>query len=136
MKLPLNLIALSFTFLVTACAEKSDKVKVIANLPTQTAAEDKINIVGDFNNWALSGSQATELTFDNGHYVAELPNNNKDLFFTFVKNQDWQQMPVSEYGKGVCTYHQAVTDSTTEFTVDIPAWRTDGNFKTYTTHSS
>ena len=129
MKLQLNLIALSLAFLATACAEKSDKVKVIVNLPETMAVEDKVNIVGEFNNWALSGEQATELKLENGQYVAELPNNNSDLFFTVVKNQDWQHMPASEYGKGLCTFHQPITSDTTEFTVDIPAWKSDKNFK-------
>lgn len=117
------LLLVTLTTLV-ACDSRR-KVEVIVTPPAGFSTEDKVNMVGAFNDWAIEGPSAVELTYQNGKLVTDVLTAGEDMFFTFVKNSDWQSVPASIYGKGLCNYHHKLGSDNKVVNVDIPAWKSD-----------
>ena len=122
--LPLMFAVLNFSAFAIV-GEESGQLSIKVTPPKDFKSNDKINIVGNFNKWALTGPNAQELHNVNGSLSVEIPKSGEYLFFTFVKNKDWQLMPASELGKSKCTYMHKYDPSISTIHIDIPAWRGD-----------
>lgn len=101
------------------------KLKLIVTPPQNYQPSESVHIVGNFNDWLLSGAKATQLQLVEGKLIADLAVTDDELFFTFVKEQDWQHMPASVEGKSLCTYYKKLDKNTTTLFSEIPAWKTD-----------
>jgi len=107
-----------------ALAEQT-QLTIELKAPKSTLTSDTIHVVGDFNNWALSGSEAYQLAFKNGVFTTQIPIKDQNTFFTFVKNKSWQSMPANKYGKTQCTYFYQRTDNQTTLDVSFSNWKDD-----------
>lgn len=105
--------------------EESRQLSIIVTPPKDFKSNDTVSIVGNFNEWALVGPKAQELNNRNGVLSSKIPKSGEYLFFTFVKNKDWQLLPASGLGKSKCTYMHKYDPSISTIHIDIPAWRGD-----------
>lgn len=126
MKVNLSLILLLMLVLTSAYSrvvESDDKLSIIVTPPNNYNAKDTVHIVGNFNNWALSGSEAYLLKYTEGKLVTDLPNIQQDIFFNFVRNSDWKSLPSRKTGNSLCDFIHEKNDSVHQIKVKIPAWK-------------
>lgn len=118
------LTTLIVTAALSACTQ-SQEVEIRVTPPLGFSAKDKVHVVGAFNNWVITGEGAQELSYRDGVLSTKITTEDDNVFFTFVKNQDWQNMPASKFGKGLCNYHHRLTSESSVVNVSIPAWKPD-----------
>ena len=127
----LNRCILFFVFCASSllgCVPASNNpatLTVIVNPPKNYNKDDSVHMVGSFNDWRFNGMNTHKLRYRNGLLKTEIPLSEDPIYFTFVKNKDWQHMPASDTGKSLCTYMHLPTPGQTELKLEIPAWKTD-----------
>jgi pullulanase len=118
---------------LNACTDKNPPILTLTikvTLPAGYSANETIHLVGSFNDWALEGDKAYPLIKHNGELSVTIPVTEKNVFFTMVKNKNWQLMPANEMAKSQCTYLHKATGGDAEMTVHIPLWTGDKPLKT------
>ncbi|NMH59334.1 alpha/beta hydrolase [Alteromonas ponticola] len=113
----------------TALLASETGLQLIVQPPASYSSKDTIHIVGNFNDWQLDGDEAEQLQWVEGRLQADLNVEQGELFFTFVKNKSWRNMPASLDGRSLCTFHRSIADSTSQIQVSLPAWNTDSPIK-------
>jgi len=124
----LNIILLLMIVLISLCSHKvfsDDKLSITVSPPSNYNGKDTVHIVGNFNDWALSGSDAYLLDYIDGKLVVDIPNNQQDVIFGFVRNSDWQSIPSSESGNSLCLFLHQKNSENQYVEIEIPAWKDD-----------
>lgn len=117
---------------LAACADKNpaeSTLTIKVTPPADYTASETIHLVGSFNEWALEGEKAYPLKTDKGVLSATIPVTEKNVFFTLVKNNNWQLMPADEMAKSQCIYLHQNTGSDAEINLHIPLWTSDKPLK-------
>jgi len=118
---------------LSACADKNPPAPTLTikvTPPADYSANETIHLVGSFNDWELEGDKAYPLIKNNGELSVTIPITEKNVFFTMVKNKNWQLMPANEMAKSQCIYLHQATGSDAEMAVHIPLWTGDKPLKT------
>ncbi|CAM5225445.1 alpha/beta hydrolase [Alishewanella longhuensis] len=118
---------------LSACTDKNQAATTLTikvTPPADYSVDETVHLVGSFNDWALEGDKAYPLRADKGELSATIPVTEKNIFFTLVKNKDWQLMPANEMAKSQCIYLYQATGSDAEMAVHIPLWTGDKPLKT------
>ncbi len=102
-----------------------DKLSIIVTPPADYNRKDTVHIVGNFNNWSLSGTGAYLLKYKAGKLLADVPNSQQNMFFTFVRNSDWQSMPSRTTGNSLCNFLHKKSEGIDHIKISIPAWKDD-----------
>ncbi|WP_033095522.1 alpha/beta hydrolase [Colwellia psychrerythraea] len=102
-----------------------DKLSIIVTPPADYNRKDTVHIVGNFNNWALSGNKSHQLRYVEGKLVADIPNNQQDIIFGFVRNSDWKSIPSRESGNALCLFLHQKNSTNHHIKIEIPAWKDD-----------
>ncbi|MBZ9611645.1 alpha/beta hydrolase [Rheinheimera maricola] len=127
------ILTIAAVLTLTACADKNPAVASLTikvTPPADYSASETIHLVGSFNDWALEGDQAYPLSTDKGELSTTIPVTEKNVFFTLVKNKNWQLMPANEMAKSQCIYLHQATGDDAEMAVHIPLWTGDKPLKT------
>ena len=114
--------------LTTACSQavsSDNKLSVIVTPPSNYNAGDSVHIVGNFNDWSLSGNKAYPLSYVEGKLLVDIPNNQQDVIFGFVRNSDWQSIPSRESGNALCQFLHQKNSASHQIEIEIPAWKDD-----------
>ena len=128
MKVSLSIILLQMLILTSAnskVVESDGKLSFIVTPPNNYNAADSVHIVGNFNDWSLSGNNAYPLSYVEGKLVADIPNNQKNIIFGFVRNSDWESIPSRESGNALCLFSHQKNSTNHPVEVEIPAWKDD-----------
>lgn len=121
-------LAIATILALSGCVVKNpaaDTLTIKVVPPANYNASEPIHVVGSFNAWALDGEKAYELKTKNGTLSATIPVTEKNVFFTLVKNKNWQLMPANEMAKSQCIYLHQSTGGAANITVHIPLWTGD-----------
>lgn len=121
-------LAIATLLALSGCAVKNlaaDTLTIKVIPPANYTASEPIHVVGSFNEWALDGEKAYELKTENGTLSATIPVTEKNVFFTLVKNKNWQWMPANEMAKSQCIYLHQNTGGAAKINVHIPLWTGD-----------
>ena len=128
MKASLSIILLLMLVLTSAylnIVKSDDKLSFIITPPNNYNAADSVHLVGNFNDWSLSGNKAYPLSYVEGKLVANIPNNQQDIIFGFVRNSDWQSIPSRESGNALCLFLHQKNSANHHIEIEIPAWKDD-----------
>lgn len=123
----LLLLVIVHTSAYSSAVLTNDKLSIIVTPPSNYNIKDTVHLVGNFNNWALSGSEAYLLNYVEGKLVTTIPDNHKNLFFGFVRNSDWQSIPSQKTGNALCIFLHQNNAEVNQIKVDIPAWKDEVN---------
>lgn len=118
---------------LSACTDKNPPTPTLTikvTPPADYSASETIHLVGSFNDWELDGDKAYPLRTDKGQLSVTIPVTEKQVFFTLVKNKNWQLMPANEMAKSQCIYQYQATGGDAEMAVHIPLWTGDKPLKT------
>ena len=119
------LLVLVQTSALSSAVISDDKLSIIVTPPSNYNTNDTVHIVGNFNNWTLSGRGAHPLSYVEGKLVADIPNNQKDIIFGFVRNSDWQSIPSRESGNALCLFLHQKNSANHHIEIEIHAWKDD-----------
>lgn len=117
---------------LSACADKNPPAPTLTikvTPPADYSANETIHLVGSFNDWELEGDKAYPLIKNNGELSVTIPITEKNVFFTMVKNKNWQLMPANEMAKSQCTYLHKATGGAAEMAIRVPLWTGDKPLK-------
>jgi pullulanase len=126
------ILTIAAVLALSACTDKNPVAPTLTikvTPPADYSANETIHLVGSFNDWALEGDRAYPLIKDNGELSVTIPVNEKNVFFTLVKNKNWQLMPANEMAKSQCIYLHKATGGDAEMAVHIPLWTGDKPLK-------
>jgi len=118
-------LTIALISLYSSLSVGDDSLSVIVTPPHDYNANDSVHIVGNFNDWSISGKQAYPLSYLDGKLVTDIPNNQQDLIFGFVRNLDWQSVPSRESGNALCQFLYLKDSANHQVEVEIPAWKDD-----------
>lgn len=131
----LRTLALCFIFSINTCYAEvqpsgSSSLKVLITPPLNEDTNlNTYHIVGNFNNWSFDEPQPSLLKLKSGKLVADLPLKGEPLFFTVVKNMNWEQLPATLAGKSVCTYMYNPEKDTAPLNIHIANWKSGKTHK-------
>lgn len=121
--------------LITACNSKSDtssEVSIVVTPPHNFNTKDTIHVFGNFNDWQIDGDNAYQLNYENGKLSTKIPINKDNLFFTFVKNKNFNNAPASKKGKIKPLYIYRGDSKEKEVEVTLPIWTEDTSLEEVT----
>lgn len=126
----LRLLVLVLILSINTCyaevKSETRSARVLIQLPNgEDTQSNTYHVVGNFNNWSFDDNQAYLLDFKSGEVSANLPLKSDPLFFTIVRNKDWQQLPATLAGKSVCTYRYDSEKDTSPLNIHIENWQND-----------
>lgn len=127
------ILTIAAVLALSACTDKNPAAPTLTikvTPPADYSASETIHLVGSFNDWTLEGDKAYPLIKDKGELSVTIPVTEKNVFFTLVKNKNWQLMPANETAKSQCIYLHKATGGDAEITVHIPLWTGDKPLKT------
>lgn len=116
--------------IISACSKEQvndSVISIVVTPPDDYKVNETVHIVGDFNSWVLFGADAYPLKYENGKLVTKIPNNHENIFFGFVKNNDWQSIPSRKTGNSLCMFVHQASSTDSQLEIDIPAWKDDAN---------
>ena len=121
-------IVIVMTICLFSCSSKpanEDTLTIVVTPPSNFNAQDTVHLVGDFNDWALSGTNAYALDYVDGKLVTEIANKHENIVFGFVKNSDWTNPPSKETGNALCTFLHQGSSTDSQVNIKISAWKND-----------
>ncbi|WP_306523564.1 alpha/beta hydrolase [Rheinheimera sp.] len=127
------ILTIAAVLALSACTDKNPAAPTLTikvTPPSAYSASETIHLVGSFNDWALEGDKAYPLKTEKGELSVTIPITEKNVFFTLVKNKNWQLMPANEMAKSQCIYLHKATGGDAEMTAHIPLWTGDKPLKT------
>jgi pullulanase len=119
------LLVLVHTSAYSSAAITNDKLSIIVTPPANYNVADTVHIVGNFNDWSLSGNKSYQLNYIEGKLVVNIPNNQQDIIFGFVRNSDWKSIPSRESGNSLCLFIHQENSKNHHIEIEIPAWKDD-----------
>ena len=119
------LLVLVHTSAYSSAAITNDKLSIIVTPPANYNVADTVHIVGNFNDWSLSGNKSYQLNYIEGKLVVNIPNNQQDIIFGFVRNSDWKSIPSRESGNSLCLFLHQENSKNHHIEIEIPAWKDD-----------
>jgi predicted alpha/beta superfamily hydrolase len=122
------ILTIAAVLALSACTDKNPAAPTLTiklTPPADYSASETIHVVGSFNGWELEGDKAYPLKADIGDLSVTIPVTEKNVFFSFVKNKNWQLMPANEMAKSQCIYLHQATGGDAEIAVHIQLWTGD-----------
>lgn len=105
------------------------KLEITVTPPKNFNPEDKVNIIGPFNQWAYEGNNALLMTYKEGKLHATINHQQDTLIFNIIKNYNYSVARASATGKPECPIIYHAKQPSSSLTINIPAWQGDPPLK-------